>query len=255
MYRDNNRRQRRVLLLATILVVLLLAVDHLSDGAIRTPVRAFGSTLWSVVHNVSMRISGSGFLATRAGLARENQSLKAQIAAMQERIVEVGARESHMRQIEESARLAAAIPGITAQIVSSSAASPYGTFSISAGASDGLERGARVLSTSGFVLGHIVDVSAHQSLVEELFASGKKIEAMIRERPFSLAGSGGGNATGELPRGTPIEKGDIVFARGDGTHAIAVVGHTEGGPSSASVKVYARTPVNLETISLVYIAQ
>ena len=255
MYRDPTKKQRRNLLLATICVVALFAFDYFSGGALRTPVRSIGLTLWGGANTVFARIGASGFLATSAGLARENQSLRNSIAAMQGEVAAARAGNFRMKELEAAAHLASATPGVSAPIVSSLRVSPYGTFYIGAGNLSGVKKDALVLSTSGFALGRIADTTATESLVHEFFAPGASIEAIIADRPVVLSGSGGGNARGEMPRGTEVEVGSSVFARGDRTHAIGVVGHSEGDPTSASIKIYVRTPVNLETISLVYVVQ
>ena len=254
MYRDPSKRQRKNLALATICVVALFAFDFFSGGAIRTPVRAVGLTLWGGANDVFTRIGASGFLATRAKLARENKSLQERIAAMQGEVAAARAGSSRMKELEAAAHLAATAPGVSAPVVSSLRVSPYGTFYIGAGSKDGVQKGTLVLSTEGFALGRIADVFTAESLVREFFAHGEKIEAIVADRPVSLSGSGGGNAKGELPRGASVEVGTMIFARGDRAHAIGVVGHIEGDPTSASLKLYVRTAVNLETISYVYVA-
>ena len=254
MYRDNTRKQRRNLLLATLAVAVLFGADGFSGGTLRNIVRLAGNAVLSEAHAALTRIGSSGFFATRAGLARENQALKEQLATLEARLPALEVRESRMEELEQAAHLASEAPGTTAPILSRPAASPYSTFSIGAGEGEGLERGARVLSTNGFVLGHIIDTAAHEALVEELFAAGKQIEAQIDGRAITLEGKGGGNALGELPRGVPVAIGTAVFARGEASHAIGLVGHVEGEPSSASVKVYVRTPINLQTLSLVFVA-
>ena len=255
MYRDPTKRQRKNLFYATMFVLALFAFDYFSGGAIRIPVRSTGLVLWGGANNVFTRIGASGFFATRAGLTRENKSLQERIAAMQGELAAARAASSRMKELEAAAHLVATTPGVSAPVVSSLRVSPYGTFYIGAGSKDGVQKGALVLSAEGFALGRIADVFTAESLVREFFAPGEKIEAIVADRPVSLSGSGGGNAKGELPRGASVEAGTMIFARGDRVHAIGVVGHIEGDPTSASLKLHVRTPVNLETISYVYVLQ
>ena len=255
MYRDPSKRQRRYLLLATVFVIVLMAIDYFSGGVIRAPMRAAGLTVWSGAHSIVTRISSAGLFATRARLARENGDLRAQLSSLREEIAAARSISARMEELEEAAHLAAETGGVTAPILSSFRASPYGTFYIGVGSEAGVHEGALVLSTKGFALGRVAETFPSESLVREFFAPGERVEVLIEDRLVSLAGRGGGNAVGEMPRGAHVEVGTMIFARGEGSHAIGIIGHTEGDPTSASVKVYVRSPVNLETIPYVYVVQ
>lgn len=249
----NNRRQRRKLLFATALVVLLLAVDILSGSKLRALAREGGSTLWHTGGGILAGIGHSGFFSSRASLVRENQLLKDQITALQEQQAAYSALEAENEQLRSIVHLAQSAPGLTAPVISSFRASPYGTFMIGAGRADGVGKGAIVATGNGFIIGRVADVSARQSLVAELFAPQASVEASVDAFPLVLSGQGGGNAQGDLPRGAHVVVGDPVFASAFGQRAIGIVGKVEGGTASASTKIYVRSPVNLESLSYVYV--
>jgi cell shape-determining protein MreC len=254
-YLPNNRerRQRRTLLLITAIIVVLFGIDYLSGGLLRTPLRAVASSIWRAIDNSVLAIEHSGLFARSSTLAHENAALQNQIAELQERLATYQAAEDENQTLRDMAHMATHLPGITARVVSSFKASPYGTFLIGAGSDSGVQKDAAVLSKEGFVIGRVTEVSSTQSLVQEIFSSHAKIEAIVGSTPLNLSGMGGGNAVGEAPRGSVIATGTPVRAPGLGGALVGLVGHTEGDVSNPSVKVYVRTPVNIETLELVYV--
>lgn len=248
----DNRRKRKRLLFATILVVGILVVDFFSGGMIRKPIRSLASLLWDVVHTTENRVAGSGLLSTRSHLARENQSLKEQISALSQEITMARMLKDENEELRALLHLASVSPGVAAPILSLKS-SLYGTFVVGAGASEGVVEGAIVLSKAGFVVGRVSEVSAHQSLVSDIFAPQASVEVVIAGIPLTLEGSGGGNAAGAAPRGAQIATGTPVVAPSLGQRAVGIVGKTEGDVSSPSVKVYVRTPVNISELSFVYV--
>ena len=246
-------RPRRTLLFVTLLVIALFGIDFFSGGAIRGAVRAATSTLWRATDATMRGITTSGFFTTRSKLARENANLSHAVAGLEDQLALYRAAQAENEELRRLARLAEGTPGITAPVVSSFKASPYGTFLIGAGAAEGVEEGDIVLSQEGFVVGRVLEVSAHQALVEEIFAPRAITEAIAGSLPISLAGSGGGNAVGEAPRGSQIAMGTPVRAPNLGGRLVGFVGHMEGDAAAPSVKVYVRTPVNIETLRLVYV--
>ena len=250
---NDNRRQRRKLLLATLIVIALFGIDILTHGFIRAQVRVVGSAVWRAADGMVRGMTGSGILATRSKLARENEELKHQVAQLEERLAAMRAAEVENEELRAIAHVAALQNGVAAPIISSLKASPYGTFLIGAGASEGVQRGATVLSKEGFVIGEVTEVAVHQALVKELFASRSKLDTRVGTIPITLLGSGGGNAVGEAPRGSQIATGTPVSVPSLGGRLVGLVGKTEGNVSTPSVKVYVRTPVNIETIRFVYV--
>lgn len=250
---NDNRRQRGKLLLATLIVIVLFGIDVLTNGFLRAHVRIAGSAVWRAANGVVRGITGSGILATRSMLARENGALKQRIAQLEERLAAVRAAEVENQELRAIAHMATLQAGVTAPIISSFKASPYGTFLIGAGASEGLQVGATVLSKEGFALGKVIEVAAHQALVKELFASRSKLDTRVGAIPITLLGSGGGNAVGEAPRGSVIATGTPVSAPELSGRLVGLVGKTEGDVSSPSIKVYVRTPINIEAIRFVYV--
>lgn len=248
----DNRRKRKKLLLATVLVVAVIAIDFLSQGAIRKPARNVATSLWGIVRGIENSVAGSGVLSTRSHLARENQSQREQISALSQEVAMTRMLQDENEELRALLHLASVNPGVAAPVLSLQS-SLYGTFVIGAGEGEGVYKGALVVSKAGFVIGHVSETSAHQSLVSDIFAPQASIEVVIAGTPLTLEGRGGGNAVGTVPRGTQIETGTPVLAPSLGQRAVGFVGKTEGDASSPSIKVYVRTPMNTSELSFVYV--
>ncbi len=240
-------------MVATVIVVAVFAFDALTGGGVRAFARAGASAAWTGLSTAGAHIGASGLFATRAALAAQNAALQAQVLQLQEKVsasMLVGAENAQLRSL---VHLAEGTPGITAPITSSFRASPYGTFTIGAGTSNGVRNDELVVAADGAVIGRVTDVSAHDALVLGLFAPRQTLDVLINGVPVTLKGSGGGAASGDAPRGASIATGDVAVAPSLGQRAVGVVGNVEGNEASASTHLLVRLPSNLESLQFVYV--
>ncbi|HVM73971.1 MAG TPA: rod shape-determining protein MreC [Candidatus Paceibacterota bacterium] len=250
--RDTHSGRGR-LLLATGIVLLLVVTDIVSHGIVRSSVRAGVSTVTSALREIGAHIAQNGYFASHAALAHENQSLQAEVAALQERAALATALQAQVDALSNIDHLVTSDPGITAPVVSSSLASPYGTFLIGAGTVDGITVGSTVLSTQGTVVGTVSDAGGHTSTVLEIFAPGRAINALLDGVALSVKGKGGGNASALVPHGLSIAVGDAVISPTLGERPIGIVGHVDNDPSSAAIQVYIGSIVNLDALRYVFV--
>lgn len=250
---QGNRGGRRRLAYLTLLVLVILALDALSGGSVRTFVQRGFSGLWMATGNARTAVMDSGFFSTRASLAKENRALREQL----DTYIQRAAGYESLRQENEILRSLLALSegstGITAPIVSSVRSSPYGTFLVRAGTSDGVQVGSLVVTQGGFVVGTVTDVTEKTAMVREVFAGGAQVDAHVGTAIVVADGRGGGNAVAEVPRGIEVQPGDIVTAPQFGSRSIGIVGHVDAESSSASQIVYVNQPVNLASLKYVYI--
>lgn len=243
---------RGKLLYATLLIVCIFLLDLASGGRLRAVVRVMGGYVEQGIFAITRGISESGVFATQHQLAAENASLHEALAQFQARDSAYTALQQENDRLRALVSFASTHPGITASVVSSISASPYGTFTIGAGINEGVARDSLVYSDDGYVLGVVAESAAHTALVKQLFAPGSDVEVVVGDVAFSVSGSGGGNAAGKAPREAVIKEGDI--ARGKATGApVGVVGKVISDAASSFVQVYVRVPRNLSTIALVYV--
>jgi cell shape-determining protein MreC len=250
-YRRN--KGRRALLIATVFALAVLGVDVISGGKIREWVRVPASAAWRWSAGVVHGIGGSGFFSSRAGLARENAALRQEIADLKERTALYSALRADYDELRALLDVVEEGRGITAPILSSASASPYGTFLVGAGRADAITYGSTVLSSGGFVVGRITDVDNRRSVVTELLAPGALTDALLRGAGVSIEGQGGGNGRVKIPRGLAVLPGDVLTSAVFGSKPVAVVGEVESDPGSAFSTVYVRLPQSVSSLRFVYI--
>lgn len=236
------------------LVLFLFTIDVFSGGKLRAQLRAGASTLHGWGGAASERVFGSGFFSSRAQLAAQNRSLREQLAQYQERAAAHAVLQEENAELRELVHLVRSAEGVTAPLISSARSSPYGTFLIGAGASEGVARGNIVLTPGGFVIGEVSDVASHTALVREALAPLSKAEATIRGVAVEVEGRGGGNGYAEAPRSLTIGKGDPVTVPAYAGRPIGVVGEVASSSASASQEIFIRIPASLPTLPYVYVS-
>ncbi len=252
-YRRNESSGLRPVAVATLVVAILFFINLFSGGAVAARVREFGSVMWQHGSAVISGIANSGGFSSRAALAQENAALRAEVAQLQGVSAANNATQAENEQLGALTHLATSLPGITAPVISSFRASPYGTFMIGAGSSDNVQKGALILTPDGFVIGRVADVAAHTALVSELFAPHQSLDVVVDAIPLSLQGEGGGVASAQAPHAAAIAMGDSVVAPALGQRPVGVVGNVDSNPASPSTNVLVRLPTNIESLSFVYV--
>jgi len=256
LYRHSNKNGRR-LFFAVVLVIVIFLIDGVSGGNIREALRLGASYAWGAGARAGSALLDSGFFSTRRALERENQALRNEIARLQMRAADHEVIKAENESLREFVRLAESGNGITAPIVSSFRASPYGTFLIGAGVEDGVEDGDLVVvgdvELGGFVVGRVEDAGGGQSLVKGIFAPGERTEATIQGVGITVEGRGGGQARADAPRDAVIQAGDPVISTSFGVRAIGIVGRVEEGTGGASQRVFIQLPIPLASLEFVYV--
>src|SRR3989344_1164437 len=181
---------RRRLLIATLIILALLALDVFSGGFVRGTVRNASARLWTSSAKLRSSVAASGIFTTRASLARENMSLKDELAQYREKAAGYDVLLSENAALRAMLHLSETHAGITAPLVSSSRSSPYGTFLVGADTEDAVARGNLVLTDGGFVVGLVADVQRGTTQVKSLFAAGVQTDALISGTAVTVVGDG-----------------------------------------------------------------
>jgi len=250
---QRGRRARQRLIFATILIVILFILDALFGGPLRLALQSGAATVWKVTASARNAITGSGYFTSHRTLAQQNETLEEQLAASQSDAAAYQGLKEENDELRAFLHLASSTPGLTAPIVSSFRASPYGTFMIGAGTADGVVPGSIVMSTEDFAIGTVTSAEVHTALVTGSFASGSSIDVLIGTTAAVANGRGGGNAIAMVPREASIHENDAVVAPSLGSHQIGIVGHVDDSASSAEQTVYIQLPINLSSLRYVYI--
>lgn len=141
-----------------------------------------------------------------------------------------------------------------ASVLSLSGESLYGTILISLSRGEA-KPGDLVISTSGYLLGHILSGEGRVLRVRLFSASGEKLPVRIGERgeSFMALGVGSSNFLIEAPRPAGIVNGDVVIAPLVVPLPLGVVEYTDQDPTSPIQVVRFQHPENIRTIERVYI--
>jgi len=260
-FRRNNKSvsQLRLLAAMTVLAIVFGATDMFTDGAVRSTLRPVFTGTAAVAQSAWRSLFGGSWLSSRDSLVEKNRDLIAEIEMLKAQ----GAAYEALRRENESLRALANLisveggstttTGISAPILSSFRASPYGTFLIGAGATHGVARGDIAVVAGGFVAGSVTDVSTGSSVVRSILAPGVSTEVVADGIGFTIEGRGAGNGRAQVPRESQIQDGDPLFAPTLGNRLVGVIGKIESATSSAYSQVYVHLPVNLNMLRHVYI--
>ena len=248
-----RRDGRRRLFLATVFVLVVIALDMISGGALRATARSLSARVWSASAYVRGAVFGSGFFSSRASLAAENTTLRATLAQYQEKAAGYQVLKQENDALRSMLHLAQSERGITAPVVSSVIASPYGTFLVGAGTADSVAAGSLVVTEGGFVVGTVSEVAGRTSVVSGLFAGDSTVNVLVGGAPAEAVGRGGGNARISISRDVSVREGDPVTAPSLGGRAVGTVGKVVSDPSNASQTIYVILPVNLASLTYVYV--
>jgi cell shape-determining protein MreC len=219
-------------------------------------VAALTRDLVSPISALGGRIAGAltenGFFSSRRSLEAEISVLQSEVQQQQLQAAAFEALQQQNAALSQLEHLAATTKGLAAPVTSSVISSPYGTFTIGAGSADNVSSGSLVLTAGGFVIGKVVQVQAHQSLVDQLFGPGVQTPVTI-DGASVLATGQGGTAIAEVPHGVTVSENDPVVAPEYGGRSIGVVQHVDSNPANAQSAVYIALPVSLSSLQYVYV--
>lgn len=173
-------------------------------------------------------------------LKSENELLKSKVAALMEAL--------DMQNYE-----ADSVSGISAEVLTRSSASPFGTIIVSAGEEDGVFVGEEVFG--GFSpIGKVSFVDKNISEVTLYTSPSSNFEAKLEDgTPVSLEGRGNNGFFIEVPRSVSAYPEMKIFKASDELYPIAEVVHISFDPRDPTQIIYAKPIVNIESLRFVTI--
>ncbi|MEN9561365.1 MAG: hypothetical protein RIQ56_638 [Candidatus Parcubacteria bacterium] len=246
-------RERRTLIAVSLFIVFLFLTNYLTGGLIRSSIHGAVSSAFISIHSLQESLLGPNPLESRTALEARVATLENELAQLRSREIGVSAIYDENAELKKLLSVVGDEKGMTASVLFSSAASPYGTFIIAAGSAEGVEDGSLVQTADGYIIGEIHGVNTHTSVVRELFAPGSTLPGVVGTTTIALEGRGGGNARGQAVREANVSVGGIVKSQQVHGLPIGVVGEVLSDPGNTYTEVFVRYPVNLATLRYVYV--
>lgn len=247
-----GRSGRRALFLVTLFAILTVLLNMAIGGKLAALTRDIISPVSTFGERMGSDITMNGYFSSRAALQSQISVLQNEVQQEELQAAAFAALQQQNQSLASLEHLAQTTPGLAAPVTSSIISSPYGTFSIGAGSADNVTQNSLVLTAEGFVLGKVVQVQAHQSLVEETYAPGASTAVTIDGAAASASGQGG-EAVAEIPHGITVSQGDPVIAPQYEARPIGIVQHVDSNPANAQQAVYIALPVSLSALQYVYV--
>ncbi len=251
-----KRGNGRQIILVTVLFLIISATLFLFPNAIRSMSYGIARPFWVVGDVVSKPFTQvHDFFTFKSSLVAENNSIKDELSRLKLKEIDYDAILQENQTLKESLGRTTSGTRVLARILSKPPQSPYDTFVIDAGSSEGLTPGNKVYLSDTTIIGLVTNVTTHTSLVE-LFSSGNKTLQTSNSRTgatFSITGIGGANMKIEVPKDTDILWGDVFIYPGLSTSVIGSVYYIDTNSQSSFKTAYIRMPGNVFSSQSVFV--
>ncbi len=209
----------------------------------------------------------ASYFLSKNSLYLENQTLRSELSEKDRQIAdynpileeneslkEILGRKNETRPNGSSGREATMI---LATILAKPNQSIYDTLLVDAGAKQAVKAGNIVFALGNLPIGRIAEVYQNSSKVILFSNAGEKNQAIVSNKNIfmELIGRGGGNFEMILPRDLALQKGDQVVMPGLHPYVLAVVETTISDPRDLFIKALLTSPVNVQELKFVQVAQ
>jgi len=135
--------------------------------------------------------------------------------------------------------------------------SPYDTLLIDMGGVEGIKTGEIVFALGDVPIGHISDIYPNSAKVVLFSSPGETTQVMITNgnTVVEIVGRGGGNFEMILPKDSTLQEGTQVVLPGINSYVLAIVQKIISDPRNPSVKALLSSPVNIQQLKFVEVAQ
>ncbi len=191
--------------------------------------------------------------SSKAGLARENETLKTALAsssvALLERNLLFEENKALRARLGNASEETASF--ILATIIMRPPATPYDTFLLDAGKKDDVTEGDLVSAGGGSSIGTVTEIYDSASRVTLFSSPGMTYGGLLRRQgkegdiPLTIRGQGGGSMQGEVPAGTFASIGDFIILDTAMPVLTGIVSYIERQEGNSFEVLYFHLPVNL----------
>ncbi|MCX6702124.1 MAG: rod shape-determining protein MreC [Candidatus Zambryskibacteria bacterium] len=239
-----------------ILFCLLNLFAFLFPNFTRSTFFTISKPLW-VIRDVVLRPFSNikGYFTSKNSLISNNLSLEEEVSNLKLKKIDYDVLSKEFEDLKNQLGRQTDTPHIVSRVLSKPPYSPYDTFIIDVGSSDGVSLGNRVYISDNIIVGLIKNITPHTSLVE-LFSNGDGEQEATLSRTgasFVLKGLGGANLELEVPKDTDIVWGDVFLYPKFSPSMIGSVYYIDTNSQSSFKKIYIRVPGNVFSTKYVFV--
>lgn len=254
IYPQKSRRPKRKIFLAALVVAILVVAGALSvpmfagnfAGKIALSAsRPFLSSFLALKNNLWFT---ANFVRSRGALVRENEKLRADIEANQDKLLRFNALfREHQDLLLAYGRSSFAKQAMLGNVIARPPQSPYDVLVVDIGKEQGIVPGNLAYGIGGIPIGKVQEVTNTTSRVVMFSNVGEKNQVIVERTGLSLSieGIGGGNFETQVAHDADIAVGDSIILPQFGAAVVASVAAIDASVTSALKRVLLRVPVNV----------
>lgn len=248
----------KVFVLILIIMTIIIIVRLFFPKSFTNIAQFVSAPFWKAKNlSIESVINSTQLLRSKRSLIFENDELKLKIKESEFKFFELDLLKQENESLKQllGRQILNAENVVISAVLSRPDTSPYDTFVIDIGKDFGVKNGDSVYVSGNIFIGKIDGVYRNTSTVKLFSSPGEITSVSIGPQNISVKakGRGGGNFIVELPRGTGVEKGDIITLPGIDIKLFAVVEEIESSPSDPFISIFFKNPINLNDIKWVYV--
>lgn len=250
----------KVFLAILAIAVIIFIVRFFFPNTLTSTGQFISSPFWKAKNSsVEGVVNSTQLLRSKRSLIFENDNLKNEIKETEFKLLGFESLKQENESLKEL--LGRGVLNIEDTVLGAVLArpniSPYDTFIIDIGSGHKILKDDDVFVYGNVYIGKVDEVFKNTSTVKLFSSPGEITQVSIGLQNISAnaKGRGGGNFIVELPRGTEVEKGDIVTIPGIDIKLFAVVEEIESRPSDPFITILFKNPVNINDIKWVQVVK
>jgi rod shape-determining protein MreC len=223
--------------------------SYVAHGVFR-PVLVLGTKIGEKMNNV-----GSYFVSKNS-LNIQNEDLRAKLREDEAKMFNynsIVAENESLKEIINRKNLKTSM--MLAAILSKPNKSVYDTLIIDLGTEQGVKTGDLVFALGDVPIGHISEAYINSSKVVLFSAPSEKTQVVIKNKFLELVGRGGGNFEMILPRDFKLETGNQALLPGINDYVVAEAVTIISDPRNPFTKALLVSPINIQELKFVQVAQ
>ena len=251
-----KNEHKKTLVIIVIVAVTIFSFSFFAPNFSRGLFYKIARPLWLGQSIVTAPFRGIGnFFSFKNNLIKKNLELESENASLKLKEIDydILLKENQELKLEIGRRSVKNL--VYSRVLSKPPKSPYDTFVIDVGSSQGVLQANRVYLSDNVIIGVVTTVTPNTSLVQ-LFSSGNNKQEAILSRTgasFELVGKGGGNFQIELPKDADVLWGDTFLYPGINSSVMGSVYYIDANSQSSFKTAYVRTPGNVFQTKSVFV--